>query len=60
VRHLIEVTATLQARGIELKSLTESIDTSTATGRLVFHVLACLGGFEAGLIRERTVAGLAA
>lgn len=59
VKHLIELAGELQAAGVELRSLTEQIDTSTAAGKLIFHLLACLGEFEAGLIRERTLAGLA-
>ncbi len=42
------------------RSLQENIDTTTATGRLVFHVLAALAEFERDLIRERTQAGLSA
>ena len=41
-------------------SLRESIDTSTAAGRLVLHIFASLAEFERGLIIERTQAGLAA
>ena len=41
-------------------SLTESLDTSTPGGRLVFHIFASLAEFERDLIRERTLAGLAA
>ena len=43
-----------------LKSLHEALDTTTATGRLVFHIFAALAEFERNLIRERTQAGLAA
>ena len=42
------------------RSLTENIDTTTPTGRLVFHIFGALGQFERDLIRERTNAGLAA
>jgi hypothetical protein len=45
---------------VKFRSLTESIDTSGATGRLVFHVLAALAEFERALIIERTLAGKAA
>ena len=41
-------------------SLTESIDTSTPGGKLVFHVFGALAEFERDLIRERTIAGLQA
>jgi DNA invertase Pin-like site-specific DNA recombinase len=50
----------LEARGVGFCSLTESIDTTTSGGRLIFHVFGALGQFERDLIRERTKAGLAA
>lgn len=49
----------IESVGAEFVSLTESIDTGTASGRLLFHVLGALGEFERDLIRERTKAGLA-
>ena len=49
----------LEARGIGLVSLTESIDTTTPGGVLVFHVFGAIAQFERALIRERTTAGLA-
>lgn len=58
LKHLIEVANELQQRGIGLKSLQESIDTTTAGGRLIFHVFGALAEFERELIRERTNAGL--
>src|SRR5438309_378467 len=58
--HLIAAVKTLDDRGIGFRSLKESIDTTTSTGRLVFHVFAALAEFERDIIRERTVAGLAA
>lgn len=58
--HLIDVVSDLEARGVGFRSLTESLDTTTAGGRLVFHVFAALGEFERDLIRERTKAGLVA
>ena len=50
----------LEARGIGLKSLHESIDTTSSSGKLIFHVFDALAEFERNLIRERTQAGLAA
>ena len=50
----------LEARGIGLKSLHESIDTTSSSGKLIFHVFGALAEFERNLIRERTQAGLAA
>lgn len=58
--HLLQVVADLERRGVGFRSLTESIDTTTPAGRLVFHVFSALGQFERDLIRERTQAGLAA
>ena len=42
------------------RSLTEAIDTSTPGGKLTFHLFGALAEFERDLIRERTMAGLAA
>jgi DNA invertase Pin-like site-specific DNA recombinase len=58
--HLIDTVTELEGRGVGLRSLTEAIDTTTAGGRLIFHVFGALGQFERDLIRERTRAGLAA
>lgn len=58
--HLIEIVQTLESTGVALKSLTEGIDTTTPDGRFVFHLFRALAQFERDLIRERTVAKLAA
>lgn len=58
MRQLIETVEDLERRGIGFRSLTEAIDTTTASGRLVFHIMGALGEFERNLIRERTKAGL--
>lgn len=55
---LISLVGNLQAKGIHFRSLTENIDTSTATGQLVFHLFASLAEFERNLTRERTKAAL--
>ena len=60
LKHLLEVVAFLEERGVALRVLTEQIDTSTPGGKLVFHVFGALAEFERDLIRERTRAGLAA
>ena len=60
LKHLIETVGALEARGVAFVSLTEAIDTSTPGGRLIFHVFGALAEFERDLIRERTLAGLAA
>jgi DNA invertase Pin-like site-specific DNA recombinase len=57
---LIETVETLRLRGIGFRSLTEALDTTTAQGRLVFHMFGALAEFERSLIRERTQAGLGA
>jgi DNA invertase Pin-like site-specific DNA recombinase len=56
--HLIETVTNLEKRGIGFRSLTEAIDTTTSSGRLIFHIFGALGQFEQDLIRERTRAGL--
>lgn len=58
--HLVQTVADLEARGVAFESLTEKIETSSATGKLMFHVFAAMAEFERNLIRERTMAGLAA
>jgi DNA invertase Pin-like site-specific DNA recombinase len=58
LKHLIETVTRLKEQGISFKSLTENIDTSTATGNLVFQIFGALAEFERNLITERTVAGL--
>jgi DNA invertase Pin-like site-specific DNA recombinase len=60
MKQLIETVETLRVRGIGFRSLTEALDTTTAQGRLVFHMFGALAEFERSLIRERTQAGLAA
>jgi DNA invertase Pin-like site-specific DNA recombinase len=60
LQHLLETVTGLQARGIGFRSLQESIDTTTAGGKLIFHVFGALAEFERGIIRERTNAGLRA
>lgn len=57
---LIETVAQLESEGIGLRSLTEAIDTSTAGGKLIFHIFGALAEFERSVIRERTRAGLKA
>jgi len=58
LRHLIQLINELEEKGIVFKSLTENIDTSTPSGKLVFHIFGSLAEFERNLIRERTMAGL--
>ncbi len=58
LKELIETVNGLAERGIELHSLKENIDTSTPTGKLMFHIIAALAEFERDIIQERTLAGL--
>jgi DNA invertase Pin-like site-specific DNA recombinase len=58
--HLLAIITRLEADGIAFLSLSEAIDTRTASGRLLFHVMGALAEFERSLISERTRAGIAA
>jgi DNA invertase Pin-like site-specific DNA recombinase len=60
LKHLIETVTALQSTGVAFQSITENINTATATGQLVFHIFASLAEFERSLIRERTIAGVSA
>lgn len=60
LKDLVEIVHDLNERGVGFRSLTESIDTTSSGGRLVFHIFGALAEFEHSLIRERTIAGLAA
>jgi DNA invertase Pin-like site-specific DNA recombinase len=60
LKHLIEWVSELKAKDIGFESLQESINTTTSTGQLIFHIFGALAEFERNLIRERTKAGLAA
>ncbi|WP_026987561.1 recombinase family protein [Fodinicurvata fenggangensis] len=56
--NLVEVINDFAQRDIAFKSLTESIDTDSPGGRLIFHMMAALAEFERSLISERTRAGM--
>jgi DNA invertase Pin-like site-specific DNA recombinase len=58
--HLVSTVADLGARGIGFRSLSDPIDTTSASGKLVLHIMCAMAEFERELIRERTTAGLAA
>ena len=60
LRHLVETVNALAKRGVAFASLHEGIDTTTSTGRLVFHIFAALAEFERELIAERAAVGRAA
>lgn len=57
---LVKLVTTLEEKGIGFESLQEKIETTSASGKLVFHVFAALAEFERNLISERTRAGLKA
>jgi DNA invertase Pin-like site-specific DNA recombinase len=58
VSHLLRALETFKALGIEFVSLSEQVDTSTPTGKMVFTVLGAVGELERSLIVERVKAGL--
>ena len=58
--HLIQTVMDLKKRGVHFRSLQEQFDTTTSGGKVVFHFFGLLAEFERDLIRERTMAGLAA
>ena len=58
VKSLIELVSELHSKNIHFKSVTDSIDTSTPSGRFFFNVMASLAQMERELIVERTKAGL--
>src|SRR5437867_1277944 len=60
LKHLIETVTALHAQGVAFQSITENIDTSNPTGKLVFHIFGALAEFERSIIRERTIAGVSA
>lgn len=60
VKNLIPLIAEIHERGAHFRSLTDSIDTSSAMGRFFFHIMSALAEMERELIVERTLAGLAA
>jgi len=60
LKDLVSKMETLEEKGVDFVSLTEGIDTTTAQGRLTFHIFGALAEFERELGRERTMAGLRA
>ena len=60
LQHLISVVNELKKGGVYFRSLKENLDTSSSTGKLIFHIFGALAEFERDIIRERTMAGLAA
>ena len=60
LQHLISVVDELKGKDVYFRSLKENLDTSSSTGKLIFHIFGALAEFERDIIRERTMAGLAA
>ncbi len=60
LKDLVEIISTLEEHRIGFQSLIENIDSTSAGGKLLFHIFGALAEFEHTLIRERTMAGLAA
>jgi DNA invertase Pin-like site-specific DNA recombinase len=60
LKHLIQLIEDLAVNDVGFRSLTEGMDTTTTGGKLVFSIFGALAEFERSLIRERTMAGLAA
>jgi DNA invertase Pin-like site-specific DNA recombinase len=58
--HLLSIVNLLKERQVAFRSLTEGMDTTTASGELLFHVFGALAQYERALIQERVIAGLAA
>ena len=58
LKQLVDIIHDLGERGIGFRCLTQSIDTTSASGKLVFGIFATLAEFERDLIKERTIAGL--
>ena len=58
--HLLAIVNTLKDKQVAFRSLTEGMDTTTASGELLFHVFGALAQYERALIQERVAAGLAA
>ena len=59
-KHLIELSETFKSMGVDFVSIGDSIDTSSATGKLFFSIMASIAQFEADFTREKTLEGLAA
>jgi len=58
LRHLVNAIAELESIGVTFVSLTDNLDLSTPSGRLMFQVIAAMGEFERELIRERVRSGM--
>ncbi|CEJ16383.1 putative dna-invertase/recombinase protein [Ralstonia solanacearum IPO1609] len=60
LKDLLRIIERIEEKGAQFRSLTESLDTTTPAGRMLFHMVGAFAEFERELIRERTRAGMAA
>ena len=63
LKHLVEIVEDLDVRGVMFKVLAgrgANIDTSTPSGKLIFSIFAAVAEYEREILRERTIAGIAA
>ena len=60
LKHLLDLSEELSQRGVDLVSLSDPIDTSSAQGKAFFRIMGVLAEMERDMIRERTVAGIRA
>lgn len=60
LKDLLTIIERVESTGAQFRSLTESLDTSTPAGRMLFHMVGAFAEFERELIRERTRVGMAA
>ena len=60
LKHLLEIAGEFEKKGVGLVSINDPVNTTTASGRLIFNIFASLAEFEKDLIRERTKSGLEA
>jgi DNA invertase Pin-like site-specific DNA recombinase len=58
LRHLVNALAEFESLGIAFVSLSDNLDLSTASGRLMFNIIGAMAEFERELIRERVKAGM--
>lgn len=60
LKDLLRIIERIEEKGAQFRSLTESLDTTTPAGRMLFHMVGAFAEFERELIRERTRAGMEA
>ncbi|AHI87737.1 DNA-invertase hin [Chlamydia trachomatis] len=60
LKDLLRIIERIEEKGAQFRSITESLDTTTPAGRMLFHMVGAFAEFERELIRERTIAGMEA